>query len=350
MPLPQPIAESFFDQATACLNLGSPFNALVCRLLAERLELLGLFGRKIHDWEGDPKNDALPLRATGGLHALARSGRCLDLSAAYPPHGSHADVLWAAIEAAIGAHDQFLCDYLGSPPQTNEVARSNAILGGCLVAAAISRCPLEIYEIGSSAGLNLGFDRYEYELGVARWGDPQASVHIASRWEGDPPSLDAPLEVVARAGCDVQPLDPSSPPDRERLLSYIWPDQAERLARTAAALDVAARAGRRVERADAADWVEAKFGAPAASGRTRLLLHTIVWQYMPPRTRERIQATMQAASEWATPKSPVAWLSVEPDGIAGSAAVRLTLWPPGTLLKLGRADYHGRWTRWERSA
>ena len=58
MSLPQPIAESFFFQAAACLNLGSPFNALVCRLLAERLEPAGSFGRKICGWQANPKDDA----------------------------------------------------------------------------------------------------------------------------------------------------------------------------------------------------------------------------------------------------------------------------------------------------
>ena len=77
------------------------------------------------------------------------------------------------IVAAIEQEDAFLAAYLDGPPQTNEVARSNAILGGCLFIAGKTGTPLELFEIGSSAGLNLSFDRYGYDsrpwpLGLSR--------------------------------------------------------------------------------------------------------------------------------------------------------------------------------------
>ena len=256
MPLPSHIAESFHRQAEACLMLGSPFTALVCRLLADRLEPDSLFASRIAGWRGDPKDDALPLRAAGALHAVARSGRCPALTAAYPPNAADPDTVWAGIVAAIEAEDAFLSATLDGPPQTNEVSRSNAILGGCLFIAEKTGTPLELFEIGASAGLNLAFDRYGYDLGVGRWGTVDAPVQIASRWEGDPPSLTTPLTIAARSGCDVKPIDPGSPADRDRLLSYIWADQFERLARIEAALSLAAQSGIRVERADAADWLE----------------------------------------------------------------------------------------------
>ena len=221
--------------------LGSPFTALVCRLLADRLEPDSLFARRIGGWKGNAKDDALPLSAVGGLHALARSGRCPALSAVYPPHAADPDAVWTGIEAAIEQEDAFLAAYLDGPPQTNEVARSNAILGGCLFIAGKTGTPLELFEIGSSAGLNLSFDRYGYDLGLGRWGSVDAPVQIASRWEGEAPALTTPLTITARSGCDVKPIDPGSASDRDRLLSYIWPDQFERLARIDAALSLAAR-------------------------------------------------------------------------------------------------------------
>src|SRR3546814_9032291 len=87
----------------------------------------------------------------------------------------------------------------------------------------------------------------------------------------------------------------------------------------AAALDAAAAAGTRVERADAAEWVERRFAAPAPPGRIRVLLHSIVWQYLSTATRQRIESAMQAAGAAATPDRRVAWLRVEPDGVPGSA-------------------------------
>ena len=118
MPRRSPIAESFHRQADGCIMLGSTFTALICRLLAERLDLDSAFAKRIANWAGNPKDDALPLRATGALHALARSGRCPPLSAAYPPHPTDPDRVAAGIAAAIAQEDAFLTKYLDSPPQT----------------------------------------------------------------------------------------------------------------------------------------------------------------------------------------------------------------------------------------
>jgi len=327
--------------------LGSPFTALLCRLLADRLEPDSLFARRIGGWKGNPKDDALPLRAVGGLHALARSGRCPALSAAYPPHAADPDTVWAAVVAAIEQEDAFLSAYLDGPPQTNEVARSNALLGGCLFIAGRTGLPLKLFEIGSSAGLNLAFDRYRYDLGIGRWGAADAPVRIASRWEGDAPSLTIPLTIAARAGCDVKPIDPQSPSDRDRLLSYVWPDQVERLARIEAALALAAQSELRVERAEAADWLEKRLAVDGATGRTRVVFHSAVWHYLSAATKERLKTAIRNAGAAATADQPIAWLSVEPDRIDGSAAIRATIWPKGTTHHLGRSDHHGRWARWQ---
>ena len=347
MPLPANIAENFDRQAEASVMLGSPFTALACRLLAEKLEPDSLFAGRIGGWEGNAKDDALPLRAVGGLHALARSGRCPLLSAVYPPHAADPDAVWQGIVAGISREDAFLAAYLDGPPQTNEVARSNAILGGCLFIAGKTGTPLELFEIGSSAGLNLSFDRYGYALGLGRWGSVDAPVQIASRWEGEAPALTTPLTITARSGCDVKPIDPGSASDRDRLLSYIWPDQFERLARIDAALSLAARSRIRVERADAAEWLERRLAADGPAGRTRVVFHSAVWSYLPTTTKDRLKATIRGAGAKATADAPIAWLSVEPDDIDGSAAIRATIWPDGTTHHLGRSDHHGRWAKWQ---
>jgi len=53
------------------------------------------------------------------------------------------------------------------------------------------------------------------------------------------------------------------------------------------------------------------------------------------------------AGAGATAGAPIAWLSVEPDHMDGSAAIRATIWPGGTTHHLGRSDHHGRWARWD---
>ena len=188
------VLECFRVQVEACHRLGSPFTGMLCDLLAERLDRTTEFGRRILDWPGSPGNDVLALRATGGLHALARSGRLPLLTAAYPPHPVEREDLWRAVDAAVNEEDAFLCGYLDGPPQTNEVARSGVILGGCLLISAATRQPLTIFEIGASAGLNLGFDRYRYDLGGESWGDEASPVRIRCEWSGEPPAIDTPLQ------------------------------------------------------------------------------------------------------------------------------------------------------------
>jgi hypothetical protein len=345
------VIEQLLSQAESSPRLGSSFTGGLCRLLAERLDRSSAFSNRILDWPGDPHRDALALRACGALHALARSGREPGLAAAYPPTAFDAKRLWSAITDALTREDEFLTAFLDSPPQTNEVARSALILGGALHLAARVRLPLAIYEIGSSAGLNLAFDEYRYDLGNGlTWGASDAPLTVASEWRGAMPPLDAPLRVASRQGCDRNPLDPANPADADRLMAYIWPDQAHRLTRTAAALTLAAAEGRKPERLDAASWVESEFARPQQPETCRLLLHTIVWQYIPAQSQARIEAVLAAAVAAATSNEPVAHFAFEsdydPNGAITGAPMTLTIWPGGETLNLGRGDYHGRWAAW----
>jgi hypothetical protein len=343
----QLIRDHFEFQAKGCDDVGSAFVAGVCRLLAARLDETTTFGRTIFEWPTDPKNDAMALRAVGAIHALARSGREAALTAAYPPAKFDADTLWAALVPAIARHDATLTAFLDSAPQTNEVARSGLILGGALHVAQQTKLPLEVFEFGSSAGLNLAFDEYRYDLGNGlTWGNPDAPVTIQCEWSGNLPPLDAPLSVVARAGCDRRPLDPANPADAERLMAYIWPDQPHRLERTAAALRHAAAKGRKVEAIDAGEWVELGLTRPARPGVCRMLVHTIVWQYMPRETKDRITAALTKAAAAATPETPIARFAFEPDDTDGSGRMTLTVWPGGEPRILGRGHFHGRWAQW----
>ena len=78
----------------------------------------------------------------------------------------------------------------------------------------------------------------------------------------------------------------------------------------------------------------------------RMLVHTIVWQYMPRETRDRITAALAKAAAAATLETPIAHFAFEPDEIDGSGRMTLTVWPGGEPQILGRGHFHGRWARW----
>lgn len=341
------VAETFVFQATLCRSLGSPFTANLCDLLLKNLDDSSRFGARIIGWPETARDDALALRACGALHWLARSGKARELAALYPPLETKPEALWEAIKSAIERHDDALHDFLDSPPQTNEVSRSSALLGMGLRLAERYQMPLALYEIGASAGLNLAFDLYRYTLGEDReWGNPDSLVQIGSEWRGNEPPLDVELEIVSRAGCDRNPLDPHDPESVERQLAYIWADQHERIGRISAALMAAASMPYVVEKADAADWVEAQLAEPPAEGIVRVFFHTIVWQYLPIATRDRITAAFEAAGARATEQTPLVWMYMEAEDHPAGAILKQTIWPGGEIETAGLADYHGRWVDW----
>jgi hypothetical protein len=338
----QPVRQHFRNQATACLQLGSPFTALLLETAADRLDETSAVGRAILRWPGDPKADALALRFAGSLHALVLSGASPALARGY--RGADPDSLWPEVAAALVRHEPALLRFLDSPPQTNEVARCAVLLSGFLAIARATRRPLALLEIGASAGLNLHWDGYAYGLGDLSWGPASAPLRLAPEWRGPAPPQ-AAVEVRARQGCDRRPLDPGDPSDRLRLRAYVWADQAARLARLDAALDHAARHGTRIEQADAADWVETRL-ARRPAGLTTVLFHSIVWQYLPPATQQRIVAALAGAGAKAGAATPLAWLRMEPSSDSAHAELRLTLWPGGEEQLLADADFHGRWVSW----
>ena len=146
-------------QAATCDALGSPFSATVCHTLAAGLDRSTATGRRALGWPGNATADALALRLLGALHALVLNGDDDWLAAVYPPRQVTDSRLRDSLTDAIRRHDERLCRALDSVPQTNEVARSAMLLPGFLAIVRETCLPLEIAEIGASAGLNLNFDR-----------------------------------------------------------------------------------------------------------------------------------------------------------------------------------------------
>jgi hypothetical protein len=339
------VRAAFADQAHWAEKLGSPFTARLCAILGERLDRTTQAGRRALDWPSRPEAgaDALPLRLCGGLHALVRSGAEPGLARLYPPNPlPDRGALWAALRTALG--NPALPSWLDLPPQTNEVGRSAVLTAGLLAIAARFPLPVELLELGASAGLNLLLDRYGYDLGGVRTGDPDSALRLAPEWKGPPPP-DERVRVAARAGVDLRPVDLSR--DSERLFAYVWPDQEARLAQLGAALIVAAADPPPVAQGDAADWLETRL-APAA-GRTKVAFHSVAFQYFPTGTQSRIATMIEAAGAEAGEEAPLAWLRFEKLRDDEKYSLRLRLWPNGEDRLLAWCHPHGSSVRWVES-
>ncbi len=337
------LASAFRGQARACAELGSPFTAQLCRLSAERLTADLPLARRLFAWEGDltPGGHNVPLRWCGAFHALVLSGRAPALAALYPPAQPDDDRLWQALVAALAANEAFLDHFLDSPPQTNEVARSAALIAVGHWLAARLGLPLRLSELGASAGLNLNWDRYALVLGDARFGPADAALTLRPENHGSLPPPAAP-QVVERRGVDLRPTDAADPAQALRLRAYVWPDQAARLDRLTHALALPPAP---VDAGDAAPWLAARLAEPHP-GETHLVYHTIAWQYFPAATRAACLATLAEAGARATARAPLACFAMENDGQSPGAKMEITLWPGAITIPLGRIDFHGRWLDW----
>lgn len=341
------VRAAFRQQAGWCRELGSPLTAMVCDLAAERLGRTTALGQRILGWPAQPGAgaDALALRLAGGLHALARHGHP-GLAPCYPPHPlPEAAAMWDAMRAALA--DPALAPWLDRVPQTNEVARSAALMAGLLVIAAETGLPLALHELGASAGLNLLPDRYDIRLGGLQAGTPGSAVVLRPEWTGLPPPS-APVQVVRRRGVDLAPLRAQDPADRERLRAYVWPDQPARMARLEGALGIAAKDPPVVDTGDAADWTEANILPAPEPGVVRVLMHSVAFTYFPAAAQARIAAHMAAVGHRATVAAPLAWLRFEPPpGQLEPPSLRLRMWPGGTDRLLAAGGAHGHWIRWD---
>jgi hypothetical protein len=201
-------------------------------------------------------------------------------------------------------------------------------------------------EIGSSAGINLMIDRYHYDLGGVHVGPQPAAMTFTPEWRGRHPPMHA-IDFAGLSGCDVAPVDLTDPAQALRLKAYIWPEHHVRFARMEAAIAAAQADKPRLVRATAADFVEAELARPQAAGTTRVLMHSIVWQYVPADQQARVTAAMEAAGRHATPDRPLAWIALEANRTVHHHELVVRYWPgDDEPVKLAHAHAHGAWIEW----
>jgi hypothetical protein len=340
----QTVPEHLRWQAEACARLGSPLYAALLVRAAEDFEAGGVVARVIGERPATNAS-ALALRLLGSTHRLVLEGQAPKLAATYPSAGGHADpdAAWAAFTALIEERFEDVDAGINRPVQTNEVGRAGAFVGGFLEVARLTGLPLRTFEVGSSAGLNLRWDRFLYEARGATWGWAESPVRLCSYNSDRPLPFDVEATVVERAGCDAAPIDPTTEDGRLTLLSYVWPDQINRIRQLRAALSLAAETPATVEQADAITWTKERWRPK--EGTATVVFHSIVMQYLPNDRRAAFKELVRTrgAAE-GTDEAPLAWVRFEPVG--EEAAVRLTIWPGGTEHTVAWSGFHGQNVRW----
>lgn len=332
------LAEWFRLEAVGLEEIGSPLYGELERRLADDVETGGPAWELLESRAELPTGDALALRLLGGVHRMVLAGTAPELAAHYPSVGGDGDgaEAWPQLRALLARRPHELLDALTRPPQTNEVGRSAALVPGFLTVEAETGLPLRLLELGASAGLNLRADRYWYEQDGAAWGDPASPVRFVDLWPDGSPPLDVPATIASRAGCDRDAMEASQPEAALTLLSYVWPDQAERLRVIRAALEVAANTPVDIATATIEEWLPEQLAEPVA-GVATVVYHSVVWQYLPDATRELILATLDDAGRRASAEAPLAYLRLEPSPETYfPAQLRLSRWPGTETAASGR--------------
>jgi hypothetical protein len=341
----------FRAQAEACARLGSPMYAELLGHLADDLAAGGPTARALRGHEHDPGPSALALRLLGSVHRLVLAGTAPELAPYYPTAGgSWSSDGSAAVIDLLERRSDDVRPLLDHAPQTNEVGRAAALLGGLLLAVERWQLPVRLFEIGASAGLNLLVDHFRCSDDQGRaWGDPHSPVVLDGAWKGSRLPLEQTVTIAERGGCDLHPIDVTTEDGRLTLASYVWPDMAARQARMAGAVTVAQREGVALVRADAATYIDA---LELERGLITVVWHSVMWQYVPHDDQERITRRLAGLGASATDDEPLVHLFAEPTRRTPEDEHRFWVcaesWPGGgTREFLGQMTPHGVPVVWE---
>ncbi len=272
-----------------------------------------------------------PLRVLAALHYLA-------LSEGIDP--------WSDVGAVLAARRDWLARFVAEHAvQTNEVQRSWALLPAFLTLADAR--PLDLVELGPSAGLNLLWDRHRYRYAAGSWGDSRAPLELAGIERGAVPGslLARHVEVRRRRGVDVDPIDVREEDAALLLQSYVWADQHERLERLRRALEVARRDPPELVRGDFVQ-VLPDLLANRESGALTIVFQTAATGYLTSEQYDELRRILEAAAG----EEPFGWISTRrlsereserDDGYE----LELGLLPARPRL-LAYMGFHGQWLEW----
>jgi len=230
---------------------------------------------------------------------------------------------------------------------TNEVGRSGVLHAGFRAVAAEAGEPLNLIEIGPSAGLNLIWDRYSvrYHRGsqIFAVDTPDRALVIDVELRGDkvPPLGPAP-KVASRVGLELNPVDLSDPDARDWLKALIFPEHRHRFERLDAALKAYAEAKPQIRIGDALALLPNAL-RDVPENQPVCVYHTYVTYQFSGDMREALDNLLTAAGLRRT-----VWRLSAEGTLAGENPLILRRYHDGTreTRKLALCHPHGAWLEW----
>jgi hypothetical protein len=240
-------AAAFRAGETMYAMLGSPLYSAFCRAGAEDPEILELSSGGLDAASAVHLFTSVHYLLLGGVeHPLARYFATLTDDPAPPEEA------WPHFRDFCFAHRRELEELIATRPvQMTYAYRCRSVLPPMCVVAEDAGEPLNIVELGCSAGVMLAFDKYgyEYEPG-GRAGDRDAPIKLKGEIHGNGPELRIP-KIGSRTGIDLNVIDPSDENDRRWMIATCYPELREDQRQLAEAMDVVASLGVTLHEGDA---------------------------------------------------------------------------------------------------
>jgi hypothetical protein len=177
------------------------------------------------------------------VHRLVIADPVCELAHYYPTVGGEYgvdDAVWPTFRSFVLARADRVRELVATrTTQTNEVRRAALLYPAVAMAAKqAGKGPIGLLEVGTSAGLLLGLDRYGYRYQAADGEQVAAGpakaplvLHSVLSLAADAkrPALPKNLAVAAKVGLDQRPVDLTDEEQLAWLEACVWADQPERV-------------------------------------------------------------------------------------------------------------------------
>ncbi len=252
------------------------------------------------------------------------------------------EAAWDDVGGALERHGPFLTAWTAEQDvQTNEVQRSWAMLPGFLTVA--DGRPFDLLELGSSAGLNLVWDRYRYAYATGGWGSGELLLEGTGRTPPPAALLGRTVEVVRRRGIDLNPIDVTTDRGARILQSFVWPDQQRRLERLQRAIAIVRRDPPQLMEGDYVDALSALLRNRRPDAQL-VVFQIASTMYLDRHGLERVREALHDAARDEPLVLVTGGRAPDDDGFA----LEVERYPGGRSTRLAVFDFHGAWLDWGR--
>ncbi len=335
-----------------------PLYEALCRIVADDPALLDLLA-------GARPEQQRPNLWLAAVHDLLLAGVDHPLAAYYPSCGGTRTpdaALAGCVSDFVAQHETSLRECMRThATQTNEIGRC-AVLWPALheVAVRSGTSRLALLDVGTSAGLNLGVDRYRYGDADPRT-DPRAELPLLRcEWQGDRRAPTTPTpHIVARCGIDPAPVAVDDAAAVRWLRACLWPSDTARAARFEQAVQIARAERWPVRReADCTAAVEPWLASLPGDVQPVVFNSWVLTYFEKPALQRHIETLTDLVR-----RTGVMWLSAEsaslqvgpiepPPPLPGTPPAQ-SVWTlcdrvdgAARFDALARSHPHGRWAEW----